>query len=478
MTEPQHTDGSRRHKIGYERYEMINPDASATGRWQPEHCLYSDGAFIGRAGPVLAPAGASHERITGTPFLDPATGDISGAYHPNPEEVSEFRCRIAQTAVPDGGGRYGEMAHVALFDLFALMRSNGAVQGAGSPYWAFVWPRDNSLVVVAFALLGRWDEAWAALRYVYAMQEPDGQWEARYLPNGSGAVPDERGRQDDGIGYTLWATWVAAQLSPAPRSAAELNHLAPAIFRSVGAASAVLDPSSALPRPSQDFWEMDQLEPSLGVAGPLHVGLRAGALLAHQFDEIEIATRAQQHADRLLTAIKETYGANGFQRFPSGGGRDASVTFLLPPFVAATDAVPQGPEDVPGAACAWRATLREMRLANGGLRPGVEWPDSHTAWNTQTSLYALTAAATGDCHTARSLLDWMNARRTRLGCLPEKVTAAGEPAAVAPICTVAGTVLIVLALLDGVDLPIPRRLPIDAAEDPTSPMNDNQRRLR
>ena len=429
------------------RRAMINPDAGPPG--QPETRLYSEGAFPGETGPVLAPAGSSARRITGTPYLDPDSARLPGAAHATPEQVAAFRKRVAQATLHTG--RWADMALTAFCDLYALRLDNGAVLGAGSPYWAFVWPRDNAFVAIALAITGQLEDAWAALRYVYAVQEPDGQWEARYLPDGSGRVPDERGRQDDGIGYTLWATWVVSQLSPPGVAARRLAETKPGVLRALRAAGDVLDATTGLPRTSQDFWETDQPEPSLGVAGPLQAGLRAGIRLAHQLGEPAAAARARECADRLAAAITTYFAPHGYQHFVSGGGRDASVAFLLPPFVPA-DHVPEG------AVAAWYASAEEMRVSNGGLRPAAAWPDHTTAWTPQVSLYALTAAALGDRDTAAGYLDWLDRHRTVLGCLPEKVTAAGRPAAVAPISTVAATVLIALAVLDGHRLPIPAPL--------------------
>ncbi|WP_049575869.1 hypothetical protein [Streptomyces sp. SBT349] len=445
--------GGRTGREGARRV-MVNPDASTGGAWEPETRLYSEGAFRGTERPVLAPAGGGHRRIEGTPFLDPAGGGLPGAHEADEAEVRAFRRRLAGIAIPDDGGRYADLATTALLDLYALALPNGAVLGAASPYWAFVWARDNALVVAAFALLGQYEDAWAALRFIYGVQEPDGQWEARYLPDGSGEVPDDRGRQDDGIGYTLWATWLAARLSPDATREAALAELRPAVLAAVAAGGDVLDAATSLPRTSQDFWEMDQAEPSLGVAGPLAFGLRAGAELADQLGESALADRARGHADALLAAVVRTYRPSGYEHFPSGGGRDASVAFLLPPFIASS--ADPGADLVPGARAAWNRSRAEMRVANGGLRPGAGWPDPHTAWNPQVSLYAITAAALSERATARALLDWMDAHRTALGSLPEKVTAAGAPAAVAPISTVASAALIALALLDGRPMPVLR----------------------
>src|SRR5690625_156429 len=428
------------------RRSMTNPDATTTTAWEPEKALYSDGAFRGVSVPVLAPTGSAVQRVPDTPFVDPATGTVPDAHIATAAEVEAFRNLMRSARIPGPGGRYEDMARTAVADLYALMLPNGAVQGAGSPYWAFVWPRDTAFVVVALALLDLYDDAWRVLSYVYSMQEPDGQWEARYLPDCSGTVPDERGRQDDGIGYTLWAAWVLTELSPSHLQLTQPAGIRAQISNAITAAGEVLDDDSGLPRTSQDFWEMDQQEPSLGVAGPLLLGLRAGAALADRLDEPEVARQARTDATRLRSAITREYGANGYQHFPSGGGRDASVVFLLSPFLA---------DDLPGARQAWDASRTEMQVSNGGLRPGAQWPDPETAWGPQISLYSIVAAALGEDQIARGYLDWLDAHRTRLGSLPEKVTASGQPAAVAPISTVASAVLIALCLLEGYQLPVP-----------------------
>ncbi|UNX53240.1 glycoside hydrolase family 15 [Georgenia sp. TF02-10] len=438
------------------RSHMANPDAGEPGK--PETRLYSEGAFLGKRGPVLVPAGSAARRVEGTAFLDPRSAEIPGAHQPSPAEIDAFRERLA--AADLHAGRWAEMARTALLDLYALRRENGAVLGAGSPYWAFVWPRDNAFVVVALSLLGLHEDAWAALDFIYSVQEEDGQWEARYLPDGSGEVPDERGRQDDGIGYTLWATWVASRLSPAAVAERRLAAVRPRVLLALQAAGDVLDPETRLPRPGQDFWERDEAEPPLGVAGPLLVGLRAGVELADRLGDPDAARRGQEHAAALEAAVMSAYGANGFQRFPSGGRRDASVAFLLPPFVPPGTAAAE-------AKAAWQASVEGMRVAAGGLRPGEGWPDTTTAWTPQTSLYAIVAAALDERELATELLDWLDAHRTRLGSLPEKVTRDGRPAAVAPISTVAAAVLIALALLDNHELPAPTGREAAAARPPS-----------
>ncbi|WP_232524258.1 hypothetical protein [Nocardiopsis gilva] len=61
----------------------------------------------------------------------------------------------------------------------------------------------------------------------------------------------------------------------------------------------------------------------------------------------------------------------------------------------------------------------------------------------------MTAACLGEPALAGRLLDWLDAHRTRLGALPEKVTDDGRPAAVAPLALTGASVLIALHALDG-----------------------------
>ncbi|WP_203416301.1 hypothetical protein [Jiangella ureilytica] len=410
--------------------------------WSPETRLYSDGVVIGAdGGPVVVPARSGLRRLPGTGYLDPESGSLPGAALAAADEVAMAREILAGTDLPGRGTPYEAMAEEALLDIGVLTYPNGAAVAAGSPYWRYVWPRDAGYMAAALTVAGRPELAYAQLAYVAAMQEDDGTWQARYLPDGSRGVPDDRGLQLDGIGWTLWAAWVFAGAT-----ASDPTPLAALIRRAAGAALAALDPATGLPRASQDFWEMDLDEATLGSAAPLLLGLRTGRDLLALVGDHELAARAADGADRLATAVTDGFGAHGYARRISGtGGRDASVAFLLPPFARPSR----------GVDAAWRAAVDATTVGNGGVRPGEEWTDRDTAWTPQVSLHALAAASLGDSALAHRLLSWLDLRRTVLGALPEKVTADGRPAAVAPLGLTGATVLLALAALDGRPLPVP-----------------------
>lgn len=436
------------------RRTLANPDRSvAPGA--PETALYSEAAFPGVDGTVLAPPGSPARRIPGTPYLDPETATIDGAILPGREEIARASEEFRAATIPGRDGPHREMAETALLDILALRQPNGAVLGAGSSYWRFVWPRDNGLTAVALSMCGYHRYAIDALRYVYEMQEEDGQFEARYLPDGSGDVPDDRGRQHDGIGYTLWATEAVLTSSAhaAPEPAVET--IRDGVLNAVRASLALLDPATGLPSPSQDYWEMDLETVSLGVAAPLLAGLEAGVRLLGSWGLSDRVPGAGDAARRLADGIDGHFGADGYQRLP-GGGMDASIALLLPPF-RRTDDITRLPE----ITAAWRHAIEAMRIANGGLRPGEKWHDDQTAWTPQISLFAAVAAAIDDRDRAEDLLRWLEEHRTAAGCLPEKVTITGRPAAVAPINCVAAAALIALGLLD-------RDPPTHPPDDPES----------
>ncbi|GAB2695994.1 glycoside hydrolase family 15 protein [Thalassiella azotivora] len=360
-------------------------------------------------------------------------------------------------AVPGQGTRWEDMARRAMADLDVLTvpadldddpaTAELAALAGWRPLWRYVWPRDSSFVTAALSVSGRTDDAEAVLRHVQGLQAADGTFQARYRVDGS--VPDDRGEQLDGVGWVLWATWVwveslRAQGVPEDAVGARLEGLRPLVTRSAALAAASVDPGTGLPPPSMDYWEIELDETSQGTAAPVLVGLRAAGQLLPLLDETDLTAQVADTEARLTTGIADTFGSRGYPRLLSTGRADASVAFLMPPFTEQ----PEGQQD------AWVRARGVLTAPNGGLRPGEEFHKPWLAWTPQTALFAMTAAATGDTRTAHELLDWLDARRTRVGSLPEKVDENGRPAAVAPLTWTASLVLLTLAALEG-DLPAP-----------------------
>lgn len=379
-------------------------------------------------------------------LLDPVAAEAAAA---------SSRAWLADGVVPGADGPYADLGESALLDLRALTLENGATLAAASPKWRYVWPRDASFVAAAFARTGHVGDALDVLAFLAEIQEDDGSFHARYLPDGSGA-PDDRGLQSDGVGWTLWAAGITLEETPEPRRAAVAATLRPLVDASTDRALGLVAGETALPPASSDYWEVAPTSLTLGTAGPLLAGLESAAAFYDGAVRLgargaggtwvtrQRATSTAAAAARLRTAIEEEFGAQGYPRHITGGPRDASTAFALPPFQ---------PAPLDGADDAWHASITEMLRPAGGLAPGAAWRTDGISWTPQTTLYALTAASSprpADRASALEWLRWVDEHRTASGAIPEKVLADGSPAAVAPLAWSSALVVLALAELDTV----------------------------
>ncbi|WP_264031636.1 glycoside hydrolase family 15 [Cellulosimicrobium sp. SH8] len=381
----------------------------------------------GEADRLAQVAGA---RLDASALLDPGRAQDAAA---------ASRAWLASGVVPGADGPFAALGEAALLDLRALTLDDGAALAAASPKWRYVWPRDASFAAAAFARTGHVDDARDVLGFLARVQEDDGSFHARYLPDGSG-VPDDRGLQSDGVGWVLWATDVVLEETPATERREVAAELRPLVDAATDHALSLVDGEDPLPPPSSDYWEVEPTALTLGTAGPLLAGLEAAADVYSAAGENDRATDATVAAARLRMAVERSFGSQGYPRHVTGGARDASTAFVLPPFQ---------PEPLAGADVAWRASVTEMLRPAGGLAPGAGWREDGISWTPQTTLYALTAASSSDPEDradAQEWLRWVDDHRTASGAIPEKVLADGSPAAVAPLSW--SSALVVLALVE------------------------------
>lgn len=408
----------------------------ATGPRRAHVDLYTEGVVVTADGVAGVPAGEVPELHPGTRVpVDPAgtaDDDLAAAQ----------RAWLAAGTVPGGAdGPYADLVTDALLDLHALVLDDGAAVAAWTPHWRYVWPRDAAFVAVALARTGHPEDALAVLGFLDRVQAPDGSFEARYLPDGSGDVPDDRPAQTDGTGWALWAAGEVVAAADAADRPATAQRLAGLVQRSADRAVALVA-DDGLPPASPDYWEVAEDELTLGTAAPLLAGLeRAGDLLALLGDDAG-AGRARDAAARSRAAVETAFGpgtAAPYGRYAGRGPADAASAFVLPPFQ---------PVALDGAVEAWQDSAAAMARPAGGLAPGAAWKQDGISWTPQTSLYALAAAENGFPAAARARLDWLDEHRTALGALPEKVLADGSPAAVAPLAWSAACVLLAVGALD------------------------------
>lgn len=332
--------------------------------------------------------------------------------------VAADRAWLDTGIVPGSTLRDRQAAARSLLVLRQLQRPGGGVIAAPQGYWAYVWPRDASVIAAALHATGHQAEAAAALRFLARTQEPDGTWPARSHPDGR-PVDDGRPPQLDATGWVPWAVLV---VTDGGRDRALAEELWPTVRAAARAAASALGPGG-LPPAGPDYWERRERQPTMGTAAPLRAGLRAAARLADRLGHHADAKRLAGAAERLDLAIRrELAGPGGYHRTPAGGGHDAAVTWLAPPFAP--------PE--PAVMGTVRAA-REALASGGGAIPGSAWTRKDP-WTPATASFALAFAAGGDQARARQTLDWLLDHRTALGAFPERVRAAdGQPRSAAPL---------------------------------------------
>ena len=407
---------------------------------------------------TAVPAGSRDPFLGGSSVLrDSVHGGAQGARTPAGPDctaaaaVTASRAWLTSGIIPGNSAAQRSMATRALLDLRLLTRPDGAVLAGWHRGWAYAWPRDSSWVAAALAGTGHSGQALQILEFLRRMQSPDGTWAARYWPDGSGPVRDGRPAELDAVGWVPWAVWSwYTRRGPGRRDASALAGLWPMVSAAADAARRSLAPDG-LPAASMDYWE-DSVQVTLATAAALRTGLRAAADLAGVRGDRGQARRWAAAAARLTRAIGTDFGGFGYHRLPfAHSGTDAAVTWLGPPFAAA------GPGWANTAvAQAVRRTENSLRLPGGGVLPGSGWPGNRTlAWTPETAFFALYDAATGQRRAAARILSWLATHRTRLGELPEQVSARGHPASVAPLAWTDAIVLLAL-VRQGQPPPVPR----------------------
>ncbi len=409
-----------------------------------ERSLTSQTAVLTPDGVVTMRADDVVERFEGTNVLLTREGDTA---HQESVALADGQRRWLAAGVVPGPQQYQDMARQALLDLDTLLLEDGALLAAPNGAWRYTWPRDASFAAVALSRTGHAEDAARILLRLAALQSEDGTFQARYLPGDSGLPPDGRGVQLDGDGWFLWAAaeWLRHSDPSDEARAAVLAELRPALTRAVDAIAAVTDPVTGSPAVSPDYWEVRETQVTLGSIGALLLGVRSAQDLVEELPvgaerqwAVDLARRGAVLEALLDGAVQRDFAAHGYPRHAEGTLLDAAVTFLMPPFAPADDAVVE----------AWEQAAVRMRRPAGGLAPGEGWSSDGISWTPQTALFALTAAASGDDDQAVAWLDWLDAHRTDAGSLPEKVLWDGRPAAVAPLSWTSALVLLALVELD------------------------------
>ena len=304
-------------------------------------------------------------------------------------------------------------------------------------------------MIVALAERGFDDWSLGLLEHLARIQRPDGTFEARYRP-GTTSAPDARSPQFDGIGWFLWAAATLARLGVLTSDASpatSLPTLRTALTRAARAALDATTTESGLPKPSADYWEVPERRLTLATAAMTLSALGSAAQLsALGLLEGEAGVgkeTLERRARETERALLETFGPGAFQRYARGGGFDAGLLMLLPPYQTQEFA-----ERNPTIAGHIDEAFEAMQRPAGGVAPGARWKRDGISWTPQTAMFAQAYARLGERERALELLEWLAAHRTSAGAISEKVLADGSPAAVAPLSWPAALALSTLEALE------------------------------
>jgi GH15 family glucan-1,4-alpha-glucosidase len=322
--------------------------------------------------------------------------------------------------------------------------------------YGFVWPRDLAYVVLSSLASGRGDMAVPALRWLAREQAPEGLWLQRYWTDGS-LAPSWGLHQLDETGVVVFAYEAAwrelgdaaldRELWPSARAAADFL-------------CGFIDHDTGLPLPSVDLWEQTDGQHSY-TAAATYGGLTAAAAMAARH-EPGLAGRYREVAETIRSGIdahlwSEEHGRYLRSRWvgrsdedgddpPSIFGRrlryptravrsvdredarvDSSLLGLSWPFRAVEPGSPRMRATV-------AAVERELQLPDGGvLRHQDDDYAGGNPWLISTLWLGLAQRQAGDDAQLRRAIEYVLARQTSLGLLPEQVTRDGAPAWVVPL---------------------------------------------
>lgn len=370
--------------------------------------------------PPLAAAGLAGTRPVGLPLAGQALADLVALQGPFPLVVDGDRS--LSPGIP------------------------GAAIAAWASPWRYVWPRDASFIATALSTAGFTGRAAAVLDFLAGISPADGRWAARYLPDGSGRVPDRRGVEADGGGWVCWAVWAHVTRNGGASRAGRWWSVVEASAQELAGS---LDRFGQAPA-SPDHWETATDRVTLETMAAYLVGLRSAAALARGIGRTEESTRWAVAAQRVAAVLIDRWAPPGYPRSLPHGGADAAVGLLasLAP-------------DLPRVAAAAAETGRSLRLPNGGISPGTAWKhDRGIAWTPEVAMLAL-GSARSDPAGATAHLRWLESHRSPDGHLPEKVLSDGSPASVAPLGWTCALALLSASALDGTAGPVPPAGPVD-----------------
>jgi hypothetical protein len=303
-----------------------------------------------------------------------------GAIRARPHWLAKAR-PLGAGAPPWARRLYGR----SLLVLHGLTEPNGAVIAGAREGWAYVWPRDASTAVIAFAGAGYRDEARRVAHFLLGL---DLTAAARFHPDGSPV--DGRAAQGDAAG------WVAAAARAAGLRA----------------------------RPVSLPWE-DRADYQEGDPGD-YIGdaIASTAVNGRNGPERGNTTSRQPEARQLRRLFDTPDGTLSRRADDPGSGLDSAAAWVVKPF------------PLPALFPLARRTLLRLAAESGrfGIVPSQDWDGGGDPWTAPTAWVAWSLAALGERSAALRLMAELRRDATPTGLLPERVDArTGVPTSTTPL---------------------------------------------
>lgn len=318
-----------------------------------------------------------------------------------------------------------------------LFCEDGAMVCGPRPFWSFVWPRDASQHIVAFAEAGYLEEARRAVRWLLDRTPESGVHEARYRSDGTPMLLDNRPRQGDNPGFLCWAAGEVARRAWDPEWVAAIRD---PLVRMTDHLIRDCDPETRLPLPEADHRE-SQVSASIGIVVTAFGGLHGAADLFERLGEADRAQRCRARAAEIRQAA-ETHLWNEHEQYfltsvnPRVERSDIATAWGVYPF----EVWPAGdPKSAPAIA---RLVRDRWNAAAGGVlaAPGTPY---ESYWMYYTTKLLLGVAGIGDRALEREILDALERASSPQGMVPEQIgRASGNLWGCAPLPTAHAALLL------------------------------------
>lgn len=292
--------------------------------------------------------------------------------------------------------------------------------------YGYSWPRDGAYLAAALGQWGFRDRVEHYFRFCVETQDPSGAWWQRYLATGN-AGPSWGRIQIDEPASVIAAAWLHHRTH---QDLFWLEGMWPTIQKGLSFLESFHAPIHPMGQPSHDLWEERMGIHAYSLAA-VTAAFRAGSALAGELGEREAQEHYQGWADNLNRIIHEqfipprgpvrrSFVVNSYD-YQRGGGywdeaADVSMLGLILPF-----GILRVQDEAAQRLIEQVRTRLWSRPVGGVLRYEGDTYRGGNPWVLTTLWLAMVELAAGNVAEARESFQWVMAKNTPLGMMPEQV---------------------------------------------------------